>query len=112
MLGGLTDFVVLLAISMGVAFIILWIGNDIAPKGKDTPGKLAPYACGEDFPAMNIRMNVENFFIYAVYFMIFDVLGFVMVTTLAGTVYPIIPVLYGLASLVSIMVLNARWKGI
>jgi len=44
--------------------------------------------------------------------MIFDVLGFVMVTTLAGTVYPIIPVLYGLASLVSIMVLNARWKGI
>ena len=112
MLGGLTDFVVLLAISMGVAFIILWIGNDIAPKGKDTPGKLAPYACGEDFPAMNIRMNVESFFIYAVYFMIFDVLGFVMVTTLAGTVYPIIPVLYGLASLVSIMVLNARWKGI
>ena len=112
MLGGLTDFVVLLAISMGVAFIILWIGNDIAPKGKDTPGKLAPYACGEDFPAMNIRMNVENFFIYAVYFMIFDVLGFVMVTTLAGTVYPIIPVLYGLASLVSIIVLNARWKGI
>ena len=112
MLGGLTDFVVLLAISMGVAFIILWIGNDIAPKGKDTPGKLAPYACGEAFPAMNIRMNVENFFIYAVYFMIFDVLGFVMVTTLAGTVYPIIPVLYGLASLVSIMVLNARWKGI
>jgi len=97
---------------MGVAFIILWIGNDIAPKGKDTPGKLAPYACGEDFPAMNIRMNVESFFIYAVYFMIFDVLGFVMVTTLAGTVYPIIPVLYGLASLVSIMVLNARWKGI
>ena len=111
MLGGLTDFVVLLAVSFGVAFIVLWIGNEIAPKGKDTPGKLAPYACGEDFPAMNIRMNVENFFIYAVYFMIFDVLGFVMVTTLAGVVYPIIPVLYGLASLVSIAVLNARWKG-
>ena len=112
MLGGLTDFVVLLAISIAVAFIILWIGNEIAPKGADTPGKLAPYACGEDFPAMNIRMNVENFFIYAVYFMIFDVLGFVMVTTLAGTAYPAIPVIYGLASLVSIMVLNTRWKGI
>ena len=111
MLGGLSDFVVLLAVSIGVALIVLWIGNEIAPKGKDTPGKLAPYACGEDFPAMNIRMNVENFFIYAVYFMIFDVLGFVMVTTLAGTVYPVIPVLYGLASLVSIVVLNARWKG-
>ena len=110
MLGGLSDFVVLLAVSIGVAFIVLWIGNEIAPKGEDIPGKLAPYACGEDFPAMKIRMNVENFFIYAVYFMIFDVLGFVMVTTLGGTVYPIIPVLYGLASLVSIAVLNARWK--
>ena len=112
MLGGLSDFVVLLAISVGVAFIVLWIGNEIAPKGKDTPGKLAPYACGEDFPAINIRINVDNFFIYAVYFMIFDVLGFVMVTTLGGTVYPIIPVLFGLASLISIMVLNSRWKGL
>lgn len=111
MLGGLSDFVVLLAVSVGVAFIVLWIGNEIAPKGKDTPGKLAPYACGEDFPAINIRMNVDNFFIYAVYFMIFDVLGFVMVTTLGGTVYPIIPVLFGLASMFSIIVLNSRWKG-
>ena len=40
-----------------------------------------------------------------------DGLGFVMVTTLGGTIYPVIPVLYGLASLVSIAVLNARWKG-
>ena len=111
MLGGLSDFVVLLAVSVVVALIVLWIGNEIAPKGKDTPGKLAPYACGEDFPATNIRMNVDNFFIYAVYFMIFDVLGFVMVTTLGGTVYPIIPVLFGLASLFSIIVLNSRWKG-
>jgi NADH:ubiquinone oxidoreductase subunit 3 (subunit A) len=112
LLGGLSDFVVLLAVSIGVALIVLWIGNEIAPKGKDTPGKLAPYACGEDFPAINIRMNVDNFFIYAVYFMIFDVLGFVMVTTLGGTVYPIIPVLFGLASLISILVLNSRWKGL
>jgi NADH:ubiquinone oxidoreductase subunit 3 (subunit A) len=112
LLGGLSDFVVLLVVSIGVALIVLWIGNEIAPKGKDTPGKLAPYACGEDFPAINIRMNVDNFFIYAVYFMIFDVLGFVMVTTLGGTVYPIIPVLFGLASLISIMVLNSRWKGL
>lgn len=110
MLTGLTAFALLLVLAVAVALIILGIGNDVAPKGEDTPGKLAPYACGEDFPPIRVRMNLENFFIYAVYFMIFDVLGFVMLTTLARPANMLLPLLYSGASLLSIVVLSARWR--
>jgi NADH:ubiquinone oxidoreductase subunit 3 (subunit A) len=84
LLEGLTGFTIILVVSIAVALVIMAIGNDLAPKSPDTPGKLAPYACGEDIAPTKVRVNVENFFIYAVYFMIFDVLGFVLATTRPG----------------------------
>jgi hypothetical protein len=55
-------------------------------------------------------VNVENFFIYAVYFMIFDILGFVLVTTLARPANLLLPLFYAGVSLVSIVILNAKWR--
>jgi hypothetical protein len=55
-------------------------------------------------------MNVENFFIYAVYFMIFDVLGFVLATTIAQPVNLLLPLFYAGASIVSIVILTANWR--
>ena len=110
MLEGLTGFVLILFVAGVVALIIMAIGNDLAPKSPDTPGKLAPYACGEDIPPTRVRVNVENFFIYAVYFMIFDVLGFVLATTLARPANLILPLAYAAASLVSIVILTAKWR--
>ena len=110
MLEGLTGFVLILFVAGVVALIIMAIGNDLAPKSPDTPGKLAPYACGEDIPPTRVRVNVENFFIYAVYFMIFDVLGFVLATTLARPTNLILPLAYAAASLVSIVILTAKWR--
>ena len=110
MLEGLTGFAIILSVSIAVAFLLLAIGNDIAPKGADTPGKLAPYACGENVTPTKIRVNIEKFFIYAVYFMIFDVLGFVLATTLAKPSNIIIPLAYAAASLVSISILSAKWR--
>jgi len=107
---GLTGFGILLIIAVVAALVVWEIGKQIAPVGEDTPGKLAPYACGEDVPAIRVRMNLENFFIYAVYFMIFDVLGFVMVTTLARPANVLLPVVYAGTSLVSILMLALRWK--
>jgi NADH:ubiquinone oxidoreductase subunit 3 (subunit A) len=110
LLEGLTGFTFIVGIAITVALILIAIGNDLAPKGKDTPGKLAPYACGEDITPTKVRVNVEKFFIYAVYFMIFDVLGFVLATTLAHPVNIIIPLAYAAASLVSISILSAKWR--
>jgi hypothetical protein len=55
-------------------------------------------------------MNVENFFVYAVYFMIFDVLGFVLATTIARPVNLLLPLYYAGASLVSIGILITSWR--
>jgi NADH:ubiquinone oxidoreductase subunit 3 (subunit A) len=110
LLEGLSSFAVVLAVAVALALILLAIGNDIAPKGPDTPGKLAPYACGEDIPATRVNVNIENFFIYAVYFMVFDVLGFVLATTLARPSNIILPLGYAAASLVSIAILTAKWR--
>ena len=110
MLEGLTGFTLVLVGAVVVGLIILAIGNDLAPKGADTPGKLAPYACGEDITPTKVRVNVENFFIYAVYLMIFDVLGFVLATTLARPDNVMLPLAYAASSLVSIAVLTAKWR--
>ena len=110
MLEGLTGFTLILVVAIVVALVILAVGNDLAPKSPDTPGKLAPYDCGEDIPPTKVRVNVENFFIYAVYFMIFDVLGFVLATTLARPANTMLPLAYAAASLVSIAILTTRWR--
>jgi NADH:ubiquinone oxidoreductase subunit 3 (subunit A) len=99
---------------MGLAFVvallIMSIGNEVGAKSEDTFGKLAPYACGEPVPATKVRMNVENFFIYAVYFMIFDVLGFVLATTIAKPVNLLLPLYYAGASIVSVVILTSNWR--
>lgn len=110
MLEGLTGFTLVLVVAVVVALIILAIGNDLAPRSPDTAGKLAPYACGEDIPPTKVRVNVENFFVYAVYFMIFDVLGFVLATTLARPMNVMLPIAYAAASLVSIVILTVKWR--
>ena len=110
MLEGLTGFTLVLVVAVIVALIILAIGNDLAPRSPDTAGKLAPYACGEDIPPTKVRVNVENFFVYAVYFMIFDVLGFVLATTLARPMNVMLPIAYAAASLVSIVILSLKWR--
>lgn len=105
---GLTGFTLVTLISIIIALIILAVGNNVAAKGEDTPGKLAPYACGEDLPAESVMVNVERFFIYAVYFMIFDILAFVLATTVSRPTNVLVPTLFAGASLLSILVLNLR----
>ena len=110
MLVGLSGFAVIMGLSIVVALVVIAVGNDIGAKSPDSEGKLAPYACGEPVPASKVRMNVENFFIYAVYFMIFDVLGFVLATTIAQPVNLLLPLYYAGISIVSIVILTANWR--
>ena len=110
MLVGLSGFTLIMGLAFAVAIILMGIGNEVGAKSPDTLGKLAPYACGEPVPATKVRMNVENFFVYAVYFMIFDVLGFVLATTIAKPVNLLLPLYYAGASLVSIGILITSWR--
>ena len=110
MLVGLSGFTIIMVLAIVVAFFIMGVGNEVSAKSPDTVGKLAPYACGEPVPATKVRMNVENFFIYAVYFMIFDVLGFVLATTIARPVNLLLPLYYAGASIVSIAILTFSWR--
>jgi NADH:ubiquinone oxidoreductase subunit 3 (subunit A) len=100
---------VIFALAIGVAVIIYWIGGIISAKGKQEPGKDTMYACGEEFPARKLQVNVQRFFIYAVYFLIFDVLAFILATSLLDT--GIFPAMYAVVVLLAILVLLPlrRW---
>jgi len=47
---------------------LYWVGGKLAPKGKDSPGKHMPYACGEDLPVVEERLSYQRFFRLALMF--------------------------------------------
>ena len=90
--------------SLIVALLIFWVGGRISPKGKKTAGKLAPYACGEDVPAVKLQVNVERYFIYAVYFLIFDALAFLFALSFSTPGF--YPILFSIIILLAIAVVR------
>ncbi len=100
-LGFSITLVFVLSVLLGVVLYV--IGSIIAPKAKKTAGKLAPYACGEDLPAEKLQVNAEEFFIYATYFLIFDVVAFMLATSLGKPGF--FPILFIAIILVSSLVL-------
>ena len=75
----------------------------IGARGEKTEGKVAPYACGEDLPACKLQIDVERFLIYGVYFLVFDILAFILATSLRTP--GLFPALYALIVLMAIFVL-------
>ncbi len=78
-------------------------------KGKETKGKVAPYASGEDLPAHKFQVDVEGFLVYAVYFLIFDILAFILATSFSTPSY--FPTLYALIVLMAVVILLPLWQG-
>ena len=76
-----------------VALFLYWIGGRVGVKGKKSSDKVSTYACGEDLPSRQVQVDVERFFIYAVYFLIFDVLAVFLATSLNTPGF--FPALYG-----------------
>jgi len=95
----LTNLLLLFGLSLIVVLIFYGIGKKIAPKGAKLLGKLAPYACGEDLPPVKLQVDVERFFIYITYFMIFDILVIIMATSFVAP--GLYPSLFALITLVS-----------
>lgn len=95
--------------SVLMALTIYLVGRMAAAKGEKTVGKGAPYACGEDLPPREFQVNVEEFLIYAVYFLIFDILAFTVATSLSTPgFYPAVYVLIVLMAVVILTPLRRR----
>jgi NADH:ubiquinone oxidoreductase subunit 3 (subunit A) len=91
-------------VSLIVAVVIYLIGGKISAKGtQNLPGKTAPYACGEDTPLEEVKIGLERFLTFAVYFLIFDIFAFMMVT--AFFTIGLMPIVYALIVLMSVAML-------
>jgi len=95
-------------VSLIAALIIYFIGSKISAKGKQTEGKTTGYSCGENGPVREVKMDLERFLTYAVYFLIFDVLAFVTMTSFYAKDY--LPVMYSLIVLVAVGMLTFARK--
>ncbi|MGA2573665.1 MAG: NADH-quinone oxidoreductase subunit A [Candidatus Methanomethylicaceae archaeon] len=91
-------------LSLAIVLLIYFIGGKISAKGvaKGT-GKNEPYACGEDLPAEESRVDLEKFLVFALYFLIFDILAFVLATSFYTI--GIMPITYSLIVLIAVTVL-------
>lgn len=79
--------------SLLIALIIYWIGGKISVKPKKvSKEKEISYACGENPPDVKeVRINLERFFLFTVYFLIFDVFAFLIaISWFAPWIYPVI----------------------
>jgi NADH:ubiquinone oxidoreductase subunit 3 (subunit A) len=69
----------------GVGWLIFKLGDKLAPRLTDVGGKLAQYACGEDFPAGKVQVGYRFFFLAALFFTIMHVAAMVISTLPAGS---------------------------
>lgn len=95
-------FIFILSVLVGLTIYL--VGWTVAAKGEKTVGKVAPYACGEDLPPRKFQVDVEDFLIYAVYFLIFDILAFTLATSLITPGY--FPAVYAVIVLMGVIILS------
>jgi NADH:ubiquinone oxidoreductase subunit 3 (subunit A) len=99
-------FVFLLCLAVGLTLYL--IGGLVGAKSKESADKIAPYTGGEDLPPRQLQIDVERFFIYAVYFLIFDILAFILATSLNTPGF--FPALYATIVLMGIVLLLPLWR--
>jgi NADH:ubiquinone oxidoreductase subunit 3 (subunit A) len=110
MTGGLPFVLpIVFGISLATALVIYWIGGRLGPKSVQSEAKNAPYSCGEQGSTREAKLNLERFLTFAVYFLIFDVLAFVTMTSFYAT--DLLPVMYSLVVLTAVgMLVFAKKK--
>jgi NADH:ubiquinone oxidoreductase subunit 3 (subunit A) len=90
-------------LSLLVGLIFYWVGGRVGAKGEKSADKVAPYACGEDLPPRKLQVDAERFLIYAVYFLVFDILAFILATSLNTPGH--FPAIYALIVLMAVVIL-------
>ena len=91
--------------SFALALSLYVIAGRISPKGVEKRSeRTIPYACGEDSPTIGeTRINCESFFIFTIFFMIFDVFAFMIAISYSAPIY--LPIIYSLITLMAIILL-------
>jgi len=92
-------------VSILTALGIYLLGWMVAAKGKESEGKFAPYACGEELPSRKFQVDLREFLIYAVYFLIFDIFAFTLATSLSLSTPSYFPTVYALIVLTAVIIL-------
>ena len=87
-----------------VALLLYWVGGRISFKGETTPGEVATYSCGEDLPGGKLQIDEGLFFVFCAYFLVFDILVFVIATSLNRPGW--LPALYAGIALCAIALLS------
>ncbi len=77
---------VVFAVAFGVGLILYWLGRAMAPAFKMTPGKGAPYACGEDAPMQKAQVGYRLFYSLAIFFTVMHVAALVVTTLPSGPI--------------------------
>jgi len=88
----------ILSFTLGLA-IYVFGGRFSAKGGGEKGAKSVPYACGEN-PPEETRINLERFFVFTVFFLIFDVFAFII--AVSSSAYWIFPLFYSLITLMAI----------
>jgi NADH:ubiquinone oxidoreductase subunit 3 (subunit A) len=91
-----------------VMLFIYWLGGKASFRLRESsaPGKTAPYACGEDLPSEELKFDMDRFFIFAVYFLVFDVFAFILATS-SNSLGSFLPLVYTLIVLMAVLMLLA-----
>lgn len=73
-------------IFLAVGMAVLYFGSLLAATGKQSSGKHAQYACGEDIPAAKIQPDYTIFFPFALFFTIIHVTALILATLPGGSI--------------------------
>jgi NADH:ubiquinone oxidoreductase subunit 3 (subunit A) len=91
-------------VSLVLAAAIYLVGGRMQPKKTSSDvRKTESYACGENLPIEDLRVDMERFLMFAVYFLIFDVLAFTLATSFFTLGW--VPVSYALVVLTAVAML-------
>lgn len=92
-------FSLVIVLSFLFAAVILLVGRAAAPQARTSGGAVESYACGEpSFLGGKVQFNLE-LFNYALFFMLFDIVGFILFLTWANP--GIIVIVYLIMTLVA-----------
>lgn len=69
-----------------LCYLLYLAAAALAPKLKNTGGKLKSYACGEDMPGKKIQFGYETFFLFAIFFTMMHVAALVIATIPSGMI--------------------------
>jgi NADH:ubiquinone oxidoreductase subunit 3 (subunit A) len=107
------DLVLAIPLIFGISFLvgilIYLAGSHVSARiPRKTQLGFTPYACGEAFLTTKLQVNLENFFLYLSFFLIFDVAAFLLVLSYERPGF--YPIIFCLVIIVNISTLFPLWR--